>query len=430
MPVKTITAEIDGKVRRIKADIPDDATAEEIHGAVTQFLSAEQPANVNGKSWMDHASDFVQGLVGDTAKGLYDIAKRVGRGPQSTSDKAAFTALGPLGPLLMDIGKSHVDQARKAKESFGKGDYVESAGHAGAALLPVVGPMAANVGETIGGDTESDREPEIARGLGQAAALIGGPKAVEFAGKTVVPLTGKAIKATADVVTSPGMVRGLKRSSEGIVIGSAMHGNVPGMAAGTAGRIVAAKLEDLGRRRAASVEAGKAVDTPGSGPRSAAPGVNIPVEGPESGVLQPSSGKPASSGQGNRGTLQDSNTPNQLEAEIQSATPQEIAKMAPVDAVKTIEATRRGKGIIQAVKDSQKLIDKLADWEFTPDEAKSLNDAGWSKLAHDAGVPVPTGAALKTMKARVWMGLANKLAGPIKTRGEMMNELRASMPQE
>jgi hypothetical protein len=38
-------------------------------------------------------------------------------------------------------------------------------------------------------------------------------------------------------------------------------------------------------------------------------------------------------------------------------------------------------------------------------------------------------AELKNMKQRVWMGLANKLAGPAKTRVELMDELKASLPR-
>jgi len=136
--------------------------------------------------------------------------------------------------------------------------------------------------------------------------------------------------------------------------------------------------------------------------------------------------------------------PWKMQAVEQMANPQEIAKMPPAEAKAALEAPKRGKGITQAMKDSQKLIDKLAEWGFTPAEAKQIGLAklktdymsademakghkSWNRLADEAGVP----ADLNPVQfMRVWTGLAKKLAGPIKTRTELMNELKASLPQE
>src|SRR5262252_74537 len=45
------------------------------------------------------------------------------------------------------IGSQMLEQGRQAKQAFQEGRYSEAAGHGAAALLPVVGPAAAQVGE-------------------------------------------------------------------------------------------------------------------------------------------------------------------------------------------------------------------------------------------------------------------------------------------
>ena len=62
--------------------------------------------------------------------------------------------------------QAQVGEAQKAKGLFGEGRYTEAAGHLGAAVLPIVGPMAARAGEAIASG-------DIAGGLGQATGLIG-----------------------------------------------------------------------------------------------------------------------------------------------------------------------------------------------------------------------------------------------------------------
>jgi hypothetical protein len=63
------------------------------------------------------------------------------------------------------IGMAHGEQLRKAEEAARQGRYSEMIGHTGAALLPVVGPVAANIGEQIG-------RGDVAGGLGAAAGLL------------------------------------------------------------------------------------------------------------------------------------------------------------------------------------------------------------------------------------------------------------------
>lgn len=74
--------------------------------------------------------------------------------------------------------KAQGDQFVKAADSFRQGHYSEAAGHAAAGALPVVGPVAANIGEQIGSG-------DVAGGLGAATGLIGGSLVPGMVGKKV-----------------------------------------------------------------------------------------------------------------------------------------------------------------------------------------------------------------------------------------------------
>jgi hypothetical protein len=102
-----------------------------------------------------------------------------------------FKALGdPIG-TIKDIGLAQWDQAKKAYAAeqrqrteplFGGMiplSRIEAMGHLGAAALPIVGPAAANIGETFG-------RGEFARGTGQLGGLLIGGKMVEAAPRAVL----------------------------------------------------------------------------------------------------------------------------------------------------------------------------------------------------------------------------------------------------
>jgi hypothetical protein len=71
------------------------------------------------------------------------------------------------GRVAVNLGKAQWDQVVKAREAFTSGRVSEGAGHALAAITPIVGPAAAGAGEKIG-------QGQIAEGLGEAAGLVGG----------------------------------------------------------------------------------------------------------------------------------------------------------------------------------------------------------------------------------------------------------------
>lgn len=128
-------------------------------------------------------TDFLGGVADTTVKTIPAALKMAGHG----------VAAAMSGPNPMDPGKvpfqedvanligAQVDQGKKAKEAWGRGQHVEALGHGLAAAVPVVGPAAAQVGETIGGELEYDdkgnaigqkRAPQVARGLGQGLGLV------------------------------------------------------------------------------------------------------------------------------------------------------------------------------------------------------------------------------------------------------------------
>jgi hypothetical protein len=66
---------------------------------------------------------------------------------------------------ISNLANAQMAQVDKAEEAFSRGGYVEGAGRLGAAALPILGPMAADAGETIASG-------ETARGLGQATGVL------------------------------------------------------------------------------------------------------------------------------------------------------------------------------------------------------------------------------------------------------------------
>lgn len=146
------------------------------------------------RSWIDEAKDFAKGLVVDTGKGIGHMVERVATPPETTEDRVLNAILGPAGPLVGDIVKSHIQTARKAKQSFEQGENLQGAGYAVATALPGVGPAAAGIGEQAAEvDAEGNPVPgAIARAAGQAAGIVALPE--------VAKRGGGALGAAADML--------------------------------------------------------------------------------------------------------------------------------------------------------------------------------------------------------------------------------------
>ncbi len=204
-------------------------TAKEYWNRVGQpVLDASQYFNTDPVKHQK-ASEAVQGFI----EGIKNIPLQTQRALEATGREmvhghpvqAATEAIGAIpvvGPQSQEIGSD-----------LAAGQYENAVAHTGAMVTPfVAGPALGAAGDMI-----------------EAA-----PGAMRAAGEGL----SRGAQAVSDFATSPSIVKALKRSSEGAVVGSAMHGNVPGMAVGGAARFVAEKLGEIGERRAAAA-AGPAI---------------------------------------------------------------------------------------------------------------------------------------------------------------------------
>ena len=116
--------------------------------------------------------------------GTVDALRFLTQDPLMQSSGGGNSGLSTPGPTADAAIQAQIDQARKARQSWNRGDKIEALGHGGAASLPVLGPAAAHAGETIGGELEYGdlqhperptgvvRSPDPAKGLGEAVPLV------------------------------------------------------------------------------------------------------------------------------------------------------------------------------------------------------------------------------------------------------------------
>lgn len=183
--------------------------------------------------------------------------------------KALFNPMG----AGEDMGQAMVEQAKKAKEAYQQGRYSEMAGHGLAAALPGVGPFAASVGETLGGNPAMPpgkqttlegppSPPRPYRALGMAA----GGALLSRAGDAVPPVVRGATNA------QRAMVQGVKGTvakpgfgdiaygtgNAAIGAGAMMSGNPFAMiyGGGHAMRGIGSIIRGIAKNKAAAVESG------------------------------------------------------------------------------------------------------------------------------------------------------------------------------
>jgi hypothetical protein len=178
-------------------EFPDNMSDDAISGVIRKQVSdsvadkktaiakqydnyAKNPDNASPKN--DYSvGGLVQGAVGDTLAGIGNaIAHPID------------TAKG--------IVQAQLNEAARAKKAYNNGDLASAGMHALAAVTPLVGPQAVNIGETIGSG-------QVSRGVGQAAVLLGSDAAGKIAGK----VAGGAGDAVARV--GPSKAEGLYRSA-------------------------------------------------------------------------------------------------------------------------------------------------------------------------------------------------------------------------
>lgn len=117
-------------------------------------------ARWDGQGWVPVADVQSSGLADPAlARFLGGAASTSMFNPMNVARMVAH----PIDTLGSLIG-TQVGEGRKAYENFQQGRYSEAAGHGAAALLPVIGPAAAHIGERIG-------EGDIAGGAGELTGL-------------------------------------------------------------------------------------------------------------------------------------------------------------------------------------------------------------------------------------------------------------------
>lgn len=134
---------------------------------------------------MPSALDMLNGTVADKPKSALDMLNASAAPPEEPSSATgrflggAWENVNPIAGVKGLMGavahpiqtggailRSQGDQFVKAYGDWKKGHYVEAAGHAAAGALPLVGPAAAEAGETIASG-------DIAGGLGKGVGLVG-----------------------------------------------------------------------------------------------------------------------------------------------------------------------------------------------------------------------------------------------------------------
>ena len=136
---------------------------------------------------------YFKSLVGDTASGLLGTVKRLNTPVTAETpldDKIAAGVAGPIGPLINDAIKSHIATGRKAVAAWRDPNTspLEAAGYTGAALLPVVGPAAAALGEKGGAAVTPEGNVDwnkVAETAGGATAMVAGTPIARGAGRMV-----------------------------------------------------------------------------------------------------------------------------------------------------------------------------------------------------------------------------------------------------
>jgi hypothetical protein len=159
------------------------------------------------RGWLDavigESLNFAKGAVWNTGKGIYETAKRIIE-PPDPKDKTATLAravAGPLGPVLTEMGRAHLDTAKKSVLAGQRGDFWGQAGYGVAALVPGMGPAAAAIGEKIG-------EGQVAEGLGDLAGMYLPLKAVVKGVAKRVPILPKVVNQNPAEVAAFEYMRG------------------------------------------------------------------------------------------------------------------------------------------------------------------------------------------------------------------------------
>ena len=179
MPTYRITTP-DGRTLRVTGDSPP--SEQELEQLYESF-QASQPSIPEEPSAM---SRFVEPFK-EAGRGIGQLVEAVGQKPGFGSPEE-IAAIIPGGAATYKLGTglvgAQLEQLKKAYEAQQEGRGTEALGHTAAGILPMAGPMAANIGEALG-------EGNVAGAAGQAT-LAAAPFMLGKAGRGVAA-TGRAV---------------------------------------------------------------------------------------------------------------------------------------------------------------------------------------------------------------------------------------------
>lgn len=227
------TMVLEGESQPSDADVEEAAKAQGVALVPVDAPTADEPAGP--------LSRFVTGV----RKNLPDLSALV------HPVTSAVSALAHPAQLASDIAGAYhgavdasAQQFTKASDALGQGRYSEAAGHGLAAVLPGVGPAAANAGEKIGAG-------DIAGGAGEATGLLL-PSAIGAVAPVVAPRAmamGRNVAAGARELAATPLARNVAAgvvkhgsTATGATVGTVLGGAPGGVGGAIAGSTIGEEL--------------------------------------------------------------------------------------------------------------------------------------------------------------------------------------------
>lgn len=175
----------------------------------------DEPGTVSGDeskksiNWGEEAMGLLKGIFINTPEAMYETAKRVVKGPQTPDEWAAAVAVGPggnlIGPLALDLAKSHIETFEKGLEQGANRNYAKAAAYGAAAAVPGIGPLVASkVDKATGSEGLTPQSGDVGEAAGEVVGALVAPK--------VVSATARGARAVGTVARSasyPGVGRAI-----------------------------------------------------------------------------------------------------------------------------------------------------------------------------------------------------------------------------
>jgi hypothetical protein len=179
MPELLTAAEFAARIKAkypVYASLPDEELVSKMLAKYPEYESSIRPPDFKAEA--TPAPDERSGLLdrflsitGTAAKDLNPVpliqhVVEAGRVPEMGG---AFSPMQAATNVTKEMGMAQLRELQQAIQMFREGRLSEGVGHTTAGVLPVVGPMAAGIGEDFGAGRTDE-------GLGHLLALAGGPK--------------------------------------------------------------------------------------------------------------------------------------------------------------------------------------------------------------------------------------------------------------